>query len=71
MKKYISFFLIAVLCSSILAGCGGSGKSGSAGTVLPKQTIANKLPITAKNWQSGAFKPIRKAMASDSTIKSR
>ena len=27
MKKYISILLAAVLCSSILAGCGGSGKS--------------------------------------------
>ena len=27
MKKYISFLLAAVLCTSILAGCGGSGKS--------------------------------------------
>ena len=28
MKKYISILLAAVLCSSILAGCGGSGSSG-------------------------------------------
>ena len=28
MKKYISILLAAVLCSSILAGCGGSGNSG-------------------------------------------
>lgn len=28
MKKYISILLAAVLCTSILAGCGGSGKSG-------------------------------------------
>ena len=28
MKKYISILLAAVLCTSIFAGCGGSGKSG-------------------------------------------
>ena len=27
MKKYVSILLAAVLCSSLLAGCGGSGKS--------------------------------------------
>ena len=28
MKKYISILLVAILCSSILAGCGGSDNSG-------------------------------------------
>ena len=28
MKKYISILLAAILCSSILAGCGGSDNSG-------------------------------------------
>ena len=48
MKKYISILLAAVLCSSILAGCGGSGKSDqqAAGETQEKAVQSEKTAET-------------------------
>ena len=49
MKKYISFLLAAVLCTSILTGCGGSGKSDQqkAGETQEKAVQSGKTEETA------------------------
>ena len=48
MKKYISILLAAVLCTSILAGCGGSGKSDqqAAGETPEKAVQSEKTEET-------------------------
>ena len=50
MKKYISILLAAVLCSSILAGCGGSGKSAQQ----PSGETQEKAAQPEKTEETGA-----------------
>ena len=49
MKKYISILLAAVLCTSILAGCGGSGKSGQQ----PAEETQEKAVQSEKTAETG------------------
>ena len=51
MKKYISILLAAVLCSSILAGCGGSGKS----IQQPAGETQKKAAQPEKTEEAGAY----------------
>ena len=50
MKKYISILLVAVLSSSILAGCGGSGKS----VQQPAGETQEKAAQSEKTEETGA-----------------
>ena len=50
MKKYILVLLTAVLCTSILAGCGGSGKSGQQ----PAEETQEKAVQSEKTAETGA-----------------
>ena len=51
MKKYISILLVAILCSSILAGCGGSGKS----IQQPAGETQKKAAQPEKTEEAGAY----------------
>ena len=50
MKKYVSILLVAVLSSSILAGCGGSGKS----VQQPARETQEKAAQSEKTEETGA-----------------
>lgn len=59
MKKYISILLAAVLCTSILAGCGGSGKSGQQ----PAEETQEKAVQSEKTAETGAKEDAAQANA--------
>ena len=50
MKKYISVLLVTVLCASILAGCGGSDKSGQK----PAEETQEQAAQPEKTEETGA-----------------
>ena len=66
MKKYLSILLVAVLCSSILAGCGGSGKS----VQQPAEETKEQAAQPEKTEEAGAKENAAQADAAQDSAQS-
>ena len=66
MKKYLSILLAAVLCSSILAGCGGSGKS----VQQPAEETKEQAAQPEKTEEAGAKEDAAQADAAQDSAQS-
>ena len=66
MKKYLSILLAAVLCSSILAGCGGSGKS----VQQPAEETKEQAAQPEKTEEAGAKENAAQADAAQDSAQS-
>lgn len=61
MKKYVSILLAAILSASLLAGCGGSGKSGQQPAKETQEQAAQ--PAETKTEEAGAVEDAAQADA--------
>ena len=66
MKKYLSILLAAILCSSILAGCGGSGKS----VQQPAEETKEQAAQPEKTEEAGAKENAAQADAAQDSAQS-
>ncbi len=61
MKKFVSILLAAILCASLLAGCGGSGKSGQQPAKEAQEQAAQ--PAETKTEEAGSVEDAAQADA--------